>query len=140
MSTQNGFTLIEMMVVVAIVALLAVIALPLYQGYVARAQVSEAIVAAGQLKTALSDYRVSNGGWPSTNRFADTVGGRYYASLSHDDSGQIEVTMRNSPPVNQRARGFVLRLSPVLGGGDAGIVSWTCSTSGNPLLLPSGCQ
>lgn len=139
MNRAAGFTLIELMIVVAIVAILAAIALPIYQNYVARSQIAEAIMAAAQTKNALTAYRFASGTWPSANLYADTVGGRYYASTSHDANGTIEVTMRNVAPTTASARGFVFNLSPVLNAA-SDITNWSCSTPTDEALLPSGCQ
>src|SRR5690625_2169485 len=99
-SLQKGFTLIELMIVVAIVAILAAIALPLYQDYVARSQVSEGMAAAGAMKTSITEFTMAQGAFPSANVFDDTTGGRYTDSVTHDGSGVITVTLRNTAPVN----------------------------------------
>lgn len=141
MNRKQGFTLIELMIVVAIVAILAAIAMPLYQDYVARSQVSEGVIAAAQTKTALTEYRTANGTWPTGNLYADTLGGRYYALMEHDNAGIIEVTMRAAAPVNARVQGFQFTLTPTLGGmGGQDAVAWQCSTTNEQRHLPSGCQ
>ena len=63
-----GFTLIELMIVVAIIGILAAVAIPQYQNYVARAQVSEAFALASGLKTAIAEYRNTTGEWPVDNK------------------------------------------------------------------------
>ncbi|EMT2253742.1 pilin [Neisseria gonorrhoeae] len=68
---QKGFTLIELMIVIAIVGILAAVALPAYQDYTARAQVSEAILLAEGQKSAVTEYYLNNGKWPADND--DTV-------------------------------------------------------------------
>ncbi|HFA3798888.1 TPA: pilin, partial [Neisseria gonorrhoeae] len=64
---QKGFTLIELMIVIAIVGILAAVALPAYQDYTARAQVSEAILLAEGQKSAVTEYYLNNGKWPANN-------------------------------------------------------------------------
>ncbi|EMT7634625.1 pilin, partial [Neisseria gonorrhoeae] len=67
---QKGFTLIELMIVIAIVGILAAVALPAYQDYTARAQVSEAILLAEGQKSAVTEYYLNNGEWPENNASA----------------------------------------------------------------------
>ncbi|HGM0428188.1 TPA: pilin, partial [Neisseria gonorrhoeae] len=64
---QKGFTLIELMIVIAIVGILAAVALPAYQDYTARAQVSEAILLAEGQKSAVTEYYLNHGEWPENN-------------------------------------------------------------------------
>ncbi|EMS5496566.1 pilin, partial [Neisseria gonorrhoeae] len=79
---QKGFTLIELMIVIAIVGILAAVALPAYQDYTARAQVSEAILLAEGQKSAVTEYYLNNGEWPKDNgsagvASASTIKGKY---------------------------------------------------------------
>ncbi|HGN7014542.1 TPA: pilin [Neisseria gonorrhoeae] len=67
---QKGFTLIELMIVIAIVGILAAVALPAYQDYTARAQVSEAILLAEGQKSAVTEYYLNHGEWPKDNTSA----------------------------------------------------------------------
>ncbi|HFC7239079.1 TPA: pilin, partial [Neisseria meningitidis] len=67
---QKGFTLIELMIVIAIVGILAAVALPAYQDYTARAQVSEAILLAEGQKSAVTEYYLNHGIWPGDNSSA----------------------------------------------------------------------
>ncbi|EMT8896252.1 pilin [Neisseria gonorrhoeae] len=67
---QKGFTLIELMIVIAIVGILAAVALPAYQDYTARAQVSEAILLAEGQKSAVTEYYLNHGKWPKDNASA----------------------------------------------------------------------
>ncbi|HEZ7621278.1 TPA: pilin [Neisseria meningitidis] len=67
---QKGFTLIELMIVIAIVGILAAVALPAYQDYTARAQVSEAILLAEGQKSAVTEYYLNHGEWPANNSSA----------------------------------------------------------------------
>ncbi|EMU0637313.1 pilin [Neisseria gonorrhoeae] len=84
---QKGFTLIELMIVIAIVGILAAVALPAYQDYTARAQVSEAILLAEGQKSAVTEYYLNNGKWPENNDKAGVaspgeIKGKYVESVT----------------------------------------------------------
>ncbi|HFA2033438.1 TPA: pilin, partial [Neisseria gonorrhoeae] len=84
---QKGFTLIELMIVIAIVGILAAVALPAYQDYTARAQVSEAILLAEGQKSAVTEYYLNNGKWPADNTSAGVasasdIKGKYVKSVT----------------------------------------------------------
>ncbi|MEE2604323.1 MAG: pilin [Pseudomonadota bacterium] len=135
---QQGFTLIELMIVVAIIGILAAVAVPAYQDYVARSQVAEGMATAGAVKTGLSEFYATKGEFPPANQFAETAGGRYTAGVAHDDAGVMTVTLRNAAPVNNAVRGFTFTLTPTVT--NNAIVDWVCATSGDAKYLPSGCQ
>ncbi|EMS5920263.1 pilin [Neisseria gonorrhoeae] len=84
---QKGFTLIELMIVIAIVGILAAVALPAYQDYTARAQVSEAILLAEGQKSAVTEYYLNHGEWPKNNDEAGVassgeIKGKYVESVT----------------------------------------------------------
>ncbi|EMS3087902.1 pilin, partial [Neisseria gonorrhoeae] len=84
---QKGFTLIELMIVIAIVGILAAVALPAYQDYTARAQVSEAILLAEGQKSAVTEYYLNHGEWPEDNTSAGVanpteIKGKYVKSVT----------------------------------------------------------
>ena len=101
---QQGFTLIELMIVVAIIGILAAVALPAYQDYTKRSKVSEIILAAGACRTTVTEVYQSatSTTLPSANSWgceSATSASKYVASIETDDVGGIEVTVQNVPGV-----------------------------------------
>ncbi|HEZ4148550.1 TPA: pilin [Neisseria meningitidis] len=97
---QKGFTLIELMIVIAIVGILAAVALPAYQDYTARAQVSEAILLAEGQKSAVTEYYLNHGEWPANNSSAGVatsanIKGKYVQKVEVNN-GVITATMASS--------------------------------------------
>ncbi|MEC4767264.1 pilin [Halomonas sp. CUBES01] len=150
---QGGFTLIELMIVVAIIGVLASIAVPQYQNYVARAQVSEAISLASSAKTAVSEYYITNGSFPDSNTKAGisanddgTDIGSYVQSVKVENEGKITVAMSSSGVVSD-LQGKSLQFTPDSSTGDddnSGAIKWSCgasSTDGIPTkYLPASCR
>ncbi|HEZ6236135.1 TPA: pilin [Neisseria meningitidis] len=102
---QKGFTLIELMIVIAIVGILAAVALPAYQDYTARAQVSEAILLAEGQKSAVTEYYLNHGEWPSNNSSAGVasasdIKGKYVKSVTVAN-GVVTATMASSNVNNE---------------------------------------
>ncbi|HGG9617281.1 TPA: pilin [Neisseria meningitidis] len=123
---QKGFTLIELMIVIAIVGILAAVALPAYQDYTARAQVSEAILLAEGQKSAVTEYYLNHGEWPDGNSDAGVatsseIKGKYVEKVEVA-KGVITATML-STGVNKEIQGKKLSLWAKR---QAGSVKWFC--------------
>ncbi|ENW1182316.1 pilin [Neisseria gonorrhoeae] len=123
---QKGFTLIELMIVIAIVGILAAVALPAYQDYTARAQVSEAILLAEGQKSAVTEYYLNNGEWPENNTSAGVasasdIKGKYVESVTVAN-GVVTAQMA-STGVNKEIQGKKLSLWAKR---ENGSVKWFC--------------
>jgi type IV pilus assembly protein PilA len=145
---QKGFTLIELMIVVAIIGILAAVAVPAYQDYIARAQMSEAVRLMGSSKTPLSEYFADKGTWPSLAEdvMANTTG-KYTKSITisaADASAKtltLEVLMKDAD-VNSSIKSRTMILSTRNGGKE-----WGCGSGGttgdgpvDPRYLPPACR
>ncbi|EMS2537509.1 pilin [Neisseria gonorrhoeae] len=123
---QKGFTLIELMIVIAIVGILAAVALPAYQDYTARAQVSEAILLAEGQKSAVTEYYPNNGKWPADNGAAgvassSSIKGKYVKEVKVEN-GVVTAKMLSSG-VNNEIKGKKLSLWAKR---QDGSVKWFC--------------
>ncbi|HEZ3086996.1 TPA: pilin [Neisseria meningitidis] len=124
---QKGFTLIELMIVIAIVGILAAVALPAYQDYTARAQVSEAILLAEGQKSAVTEYYLNHGIWPKNNTSAGVassatdIKGKYVKSVEVKN-GVVTAEMASSG-VNKEIQGKKLSLWAKR---QDGSVKWFC--------------
>ena len=129
---QQGFTLIELMIVVAIIAILAAIAIPQYQNYIIRTQVSEGMNLADGAKTAVSEYYNNKGVYPPSNGTAGlaknvSITGKYVSQV--DAAGGIIVaTFSKTAPqeANSKIDTQVIVLSPFDNGGS---ISWNCKAA-----------
>jgi len=132
MSKQRtaGFTLIEMMIVVAIIGILSALALPAYQNYTVRGQVSEGLTLAAGWKTAVIEYYAQYGAWPSQSDLTGTVPsvGKYASNISVN-SGVIQITY-GGDQVNQSISGALLTLVPYTNDNDE--VLWQCGLAAAP--------
>jgi type IV pilus assembly protein PilA len=140
---QKGFTLIELMIVIAIIGILAAIAIPAYQNYTIRAQVTEGLSLAAGWKTAISEYYAQNGAFPtgSTTAAAGAAGlvsvtgasaGKYVSLVAVVAGGQIQITY-GAVGANVKlntAGANMLTIQPGLDTNND--VVWVCGTAPNP--------
>ena len=137
---QQGFTLIELMIVIAILGILMAIAIPAYQDYTVRAKVSEGLNVAGAAKLAVAETYQTDGDWPSVNQSAGlptavSINGNNVASVAVTTS-LITITYTND--TNIQGEKLVLKAN-----NEGGSISWDCGATGTNVddkYLPSNCR
>jgi len=147
-SVQKGFTLIELMIVIAIIGILAAIAIPAYQNYTIRAQVSEGLSLMDGAKTAVVEFYNNKGTWPTANASAGlatntSITGNYVSQVDVGTNGFIIATYGGK--ANTAIFGKTLALSAITSGG--GSIKFICgfagtgtNTSIDKKYLPSSCN
>jgi type IV pilus assembly protein PilA len=139
---EDGFTLIELMIVIAIIGTLVAIAIPAYLDYTVRAEVGQGINLASAAKAAVTEYYQDRGVYPADNAtagiaVATTIRGKYVTQIAVTGAGLVQVTFGND--VNVKIIGAVLTLTP---NDNLGSISWVCSGDATllPKWMPSSCR
>jgi type IV pilus assembly protein PilA len=146
----QGFTLIELMITVAIVAILAATALPAYQNYTTRARLSEVVLALAACRTTITELYQSGGTGPGANNWGcEAASSKYVAGLATDDNGVVTATITG---INATVNGKTVTMVPMVTTGTPadvttdmgrGLQAWSCGGAGTTVdktYLPSSCR
>jgi type IV pilus assembly protein PilA len=133
---QQGFTLIELMIVVAIIGILAAVALPAYQDYTVRAKASEVMLAAAGGKNSVAEFFQVNGALPAAGSLTiATQSTTNVASVAHTGNGVITATSQGAVT---GLSGGTITLTPTDAGN--GVLNWVCSGTLDAKYRPSSCK
>lgn len=140
-TNQKGFTLIELMIVIAIVGILAAVALPAYQDYTIRARISEPLALLGEAKTSLTEYFIANGTLPANATAAgirSVIGTDLVSTMGVSSTGNITVTLTSDPALGPAANGSIIFSN--MGTGSGTIVYKCIAGTIIPKYLPANCR
>ena len=137
-SLQKGFTLIELMIVVAIIGILAAVALPAYQDYTVRAKVSEVMLAASSGRTAVSEAVQVSGGFPTTASLViQSQSSKFVSSVAYTQTSASAGIVTATAQGDTSISGSTITLSGASSGGQ---VAWTCGGTIAAKYRPQSCK
>jgi type IV pilus assembly protein PilA len=162
-TVQQGFTLIELMIVVAIIGILAAVALPAYQTYTVKAKMSEVVLAASQFRTTITEVYQTGSSQPAINSWgceSSLATSKYVTSVATDVNGVISVKVSSDTSLPTPIQGDILTLVPVDSGsavyntattgvmGNTQVFKWVCGSTAAPgatssalvKYLPGSCR
>jgi type IV pilus assembly protein PilA len=138
MTHARGFTLIELMIVIAILGILLAIAIPAYSDYTIRSKVAEGLIVATGAKSAVTETRQSTSVWPTSNQIAgidDTINSTYVSSVAIGPGGKVTVEFRN---IDALVDTKTLVLTPTF---DGNTVRWECDDGTiDERFIPARCR
>ncbi len=141
--TSDGFTLIELMIVVAIIGILAAVAIPAYQDYTQRAQISEAFTITQSAKAYISEFGQTNGTYPSAADLTafniNNIAGKYGTLTSTADTGVLIYTV-NATGVGAQIASTTVTISPPVLANQNGAFTWNCTSTAKQKFLPKTCS
>ena len=144
---DHGFTLVELMIAVAIISILAALAVPTYRDYTIRAKISEAINMAASAKVSIAEYYISEGRLPNTLEEAglEDISTQYIASMAYDnvdeEKGRLTMTLTEKVGTDLAGKKIVIETAPDHGGA---LLRWNCAPASEDGVdgkyLPANCR